>query len=204
MRQLLATLGFSNIREVGEWERVTIGAVTVVAVPFRGEDWGMTLASRTYLVTTPELTIYLNADSVSDDESYDRLADEFQIDLAFLGVSGAQEAHAMPPGYGYGGFYLPWLPAAKHNEWIQLCNGPREAADAARRLRARFAFGYAAGGISGYKLAYTDRGSHRELAELLTPVATVGDGDRDEPQPLELPLGRAVTLGAVFDRTVRQ
>src|SRR5262249_1760330 len=146
MRGVLSLLGFRNVIEVSEWQRLSFGEVTVIATPFRGEDWGLTLSCRTYLVHSPELTVYATADSTSTPGAYDRLASEFRIDLALLGVTGAAEAHAMPPGFGYGDFYGRWIPAERHNEWVELCNGPVESAAAARRLRARHAFGYAAGG----------------------------------------------------------
>lgn len=189
MRRLLEVLGFTRICELDEWQRLSIGGVTVVAVPFLGEDWGMTLSCRTYVLSSQNLTVFLNADSVSDESAYDRIAAEFDIDIAFLGVSGAAEAYAMPPPYGYGGFYFPWLPEERHNEWIVLCNGPEEAAAAAQQLRARYAFGYAAGGVTSYLLAYSDRGTHEEMASFLREQQT-SEGRKTEP--IEMPLGVAV------------
>jgi L-ascorbate metabolism protein UlaG (beta-lactamase superfamily) len=188
-RAILALLGFERVIEVDEWERVAFGDVTVVATPFRGEDWDLELPCRTYLVGSRELTIYANADSTSTPEAYEKISAEFEIDVAFLGVTGAAESYAMPPGFGYGDFYTPWIPPAKHNQWIQLCNGPRESAAAAAALRARWAFGYAAGGASFYPLAYTDRGTHAELAAAL---AAQGAATR----PLDLRLGIPWYMGA--------
>lgn len=164
MRRVLSMFGFENVVEVDEWQRLAFGDVTVLAAPFRGEDWGLTLDGRSYVVSSPELSIYLNADSTSTPEAYDRIAAEFVIDLAFLGVTGSQESYLMPPGFGYGDFYAKWIPRERHNEWIQMTNGPRESAEVARRLRARHAFGYAAGGFADYRLMYCDRGTHAELA----------------------------------------
>lgn len=188
LRRVLTLLGFSDIRELAEWERVSFGEVTVVAAPFRGEDWGLPLPARTYLVSSPELTVYASADSTSSEEVYDRLADEFAIDLAFMGVSGAAETYVAPPGFGYGEFYAPWIPRERRNEWVQLCNGPAEAAQAAARLKARRVFGYAAGGASYYALGYADRGSHEDLARLLN-----GSG----PEAFALQVGRPVETGAL-------
>jgi hypothetical protein len=182
MRAMLALLGFERIVEVDEWQRLPFGAVTVTATPFRGEDWDLVLPCRTYLIHGPELVIYLNADSTSTPEAYERIAAEHRVDLAFLGVTGAAEAYAMPPGLGYGEFYWPWIPESKRNQWTQLCNGPRESAQAARLLGARHAFGYAAGGASFYTLAYTDRGTHTELAACLTEEGV-------PTRPLDLTLG---------------
>jgi L-ascorbate metabolism protein UlaG (beta-lactamase superfamily) len=167
VRRVLALLGFTEVIEVDEWARVELGALTVVAAPFRGEDWGLPLPNRTYLVSGGGLTAYFAADAVTDPEVCDRLARDWSIDVAFVGVTGAAEAHAMPPGFGYGNFYVRWIPPEKHDEWIQLCNGPREAAELAIRIGARHAFGYAAGGVAFYPLAYSDRGSHAEMARHL-------------------------------------
>jgi len=188
MRRVLSMFEFENVVEVDEWQRLELGDVTVVAAPFRGEDWGLTLDGRSYVVSSPELTIYLNADSISTTEAYDRIAAEFAIDLAFLGVTGSEESHVMPPGFGYGDFYAKWIPRERHNEWIQMTNGPRESAEAARRLRARYAFGYAAGGFAEYRLMYCDRGTHAELAALL------GDGPT---RPLDLRLAVPTVVRAV-------
>jgi len=176
LRRVLELLGFERVIEADRWARLPFGDVTVIAAPYVGEDWGLgDLPCRTYAITSPDLTIFANADSLTDEATADRLAAELAIDLAFLGIGGAAESHAMPPGYGYGDFYLPWIPAERHDEWILHCNGPREAAALALRLGARAAFGYAAGGVPFYTLAYTDRGTHAELAALLAggPVEAV-------------------------------
>jgi hypothetical protein len=73
---------------------------------------------------------------------------------------------------------------------VQLCNGPEESAEVARRLKARFAFGYAAGGAPFAAQAYTDRGTHAELAAILAH-------DASGPRPLALPLAEAVSMSAV-------
>lgn len=180
MRKVLELLGFEKVIEVDEWERLQFGDVTVVVTPFRGEDWGLSLPCRTYLIHSDELTIYCNADSTSTPEAYDRLAEEFAVDVAFVGVTGNEESHVMPPGYGYGDFYARWIPRERHNEWVHHCNGPRESAEVARRLRAKYAFGYAAGGATYFPVAYSDRGSHAELARWLEGGPT---------RPLDLKVG---------------
>jgi L-ascorbate metabolism protein UlaG (beta-lactamase superfamily) len=187
MRQYLRVLGFERIIELDEWQRLTLGDVTIVATPFRGEDWGLVLPCRTYLIHGSDVTIYLNADSTSTPEAYERIAQEYRVDIAFVGVTGAAEAHAMPPGFGYGHFYATWIDPAKHNEWVALCNGPAESAEVARRLGARYAFGYAAGGAPFYTPAYSDRGSHAELARHL-------DAMSDGPEAIALEVGVPVNF----------
>jgi L-ascorbate metabolism protein UlaG (beta-lactamase superfamily) len=178
MARLLAILGFTNVIEVDEWQELRFGDVRVIAAPFRGEDWGLELPTRTYVVASPALTVYANADSLTDPAALYRIAQEHAIDLALVGVTGAAESHAMPPGFGYGDFYAPWIPRERHDEWVLLCNGPRAAAEAAERLHARHAFGYAAGGAPFCNLAYSDRGTHAEMAAHLK-----------DTRPLELLVG---------------
>jgi L-ascorbate metabolism protein UlaG (beta-lactamase superfamily) len=185
MKRMLAVLGFTAVTEVDAWQAIAIGEVTAVAAPFRGEDWGLPLPCRTWVVSAPELTIYANADALGDDATLDRIAREHAIDVAFVGVTGAAESHAAPPGFGYGHFYAPWIPEAEHDRWVELCNGPRAAAAAAVRVGARFAFGYAAGGAPFTTIAYSDRGTHAEMA------AHLGAGPT-RPLPFEVgvPVGR--------------
>lgn len=185
MKRLLALLGFTDIREVAEWEQLQFGDATVIAAPFRGEDWGLDLPTRTYLISSPELTIYANADSTSAPDVYMRLAKDFRIDLAFLGVTGASETYLTPPGFGYGEFYAPWIPPERHNEWVQLCNGPEESAAAALLLGATHAFGYAAGGASCFDVSYSDRGTHEEFAAILNQL-------RGRCRPMAMKLGSPV------------
>ncbi|MEW5854733.1 MAG: MBL fold metallo-hydrolase [Myxococcota bacterium] len=194
LRALVELLGFTHVHEVDAWERIRLGDVTVVAAPFHGEDWGLTLPCRTYLITSEELTVYLNADSHGMTDVYRKLAQEFRVDLALLGVGGCAESHVMPPGYGYGNFYALWIPAQKRNEWIQLCGGPSDAAEAAELLGARHAFGYAAGGASFIQVAYTDRGTHDELATILKERGA-------RCQPLRLPLGEPVAVPHSDEKT---
>jgi hypothetical protein len=117
---------------------------------------------------------------------YQRIAREFTVDLAFLGISDSQEAHVMPPDFGYGNFYEPWIADEKKQQWVQHCAGPEDAAEAARLLGARRAFGYAAGGVSYMTMAYCDRGTHDDLAALLEA--------RGGTQPIRMPLGVPVPL----------
>ncbi len=178
-------LGFAEVHFLDEWQRTRVGDVELVAAPFTGEDWGLDLPKRTYLLTHPSLTVYLAADSAFQPEVYRRLAAEHpRIDLACLGVAGCAEPHASGRELGYGHFYREWIPPSKLNEWIALTCSPEESAEAAQLLGARQAFGYAAG-ASFMPMSYSDRGSHAELAELL---------QRTQITPLALPLGTPVRV----------
>jgi L-ascorbate metabolism protein UlaG (beta-lactamase superfamily) len=184
---ILALLGFERVTALADWERADLGGVTVTAAPFRGEDWGLELVSCTWLVAAREGTAFFGADSAFMPDVYDRIAAEHTVDLAFLGMSDTEEAHVMPPDFGYGNFYEPWIPEEKRNQWLRLCSSPDEAAQAAMRLRARRAFGYAAGGVSYMPMAYSDRGTHAQMAARLGARGAA-------TRPIALPLGRPVPL----------
>jgi hypothetical protein len=180
---VLALLGFSNVRTMTWWETDPLGALQVTCTPFHGEDWGLTLPSCTWLLSGGGHTVYLSADSVFHEETCRRIAASHTVDLAFLGVTGNAETHLMPPGFGYGDFYALWIPPGKRNQWVELCAGPAESARAAVLLKARHAFGYAAGGAAFMPVAYSDRGTHAELADHLAKGGHAG-------VPVDLPLAR--------------
>lgn len=189
MRGILHVLGFRNVRELEIWETVQVGDLTVTACPFEGEDWGLELAQATYLVEGPEASAFLSADSLRMPETYEWLAARpHRVDLALLGVSGSAESHAMPAAFGYGNFYQDFISPARHQEWVQHCAGPKEAAENAALFNPRAAFGYAAGGASFIKTAYSDRGDHESFARELERVAP-------EVKAVSLPLGSPVPWG---------
>jgi L-ascorbate metabolism protein UlaG (beta-lactamase superfamily) len=177
-------LGFIHIQLLDEWQAARVAEVTITAAPFVGEDWGLALPKRTYLLSHPSLTVFLAADSAFMPEVYSHLAQMGTIDLACLGVAGCAEPHASGRDFGYGHFYLEWIPPERRNEWLSLTCTPEESARAAALLSARRAFGYAAG-ASFLPMSYSDRGSHAELAALLAGTAV---------EPIALPLGTPVYL----------
>ncbi len=177
-------LGFTNVHFCAEWETVKLGEVDIVAAPFAGEDWGLELPKRTYLVQHPSLTVYLTADAAFMPEVYRQVAARApRLDLACLGVGGCAEPYASGAQYGYGDFYREWVPPEKTNEWIQHTASPEESAVAARLLGARRAFGYAVG-ASYMPMSYSDRGTHADLAAALAG---------SEVEAIALPLGRPVS-----------
>ena len=190
---MLRILGFSDVRPCAWWDRQQVGAATVVCTPFRGEDWGLTLPSCTWLLHHPQHTIYLSADSTLMEDVCTRIASEFSVDLALLGVCDNAETHLMPPGFGYGDFYSMWIPPPLRNQWVQLCAGPMDSARAAVLLKARHAFGYAAGGVDFMPVAFSDRGTHRELAQHLA-------GWGHPEVPVDLALGQPWHLPSTRER----
>jgi len=188
IRGMLRLLGFERVTEVDPWAGVAIGDVTVTAVPFRGEDWGLDLPQATWHVESAELAIYCSADSAPMDDVYRQLGDRRRIDLAFMGVGGCAESYGGPADLGYGNFYRDWVPVVQHNEWVQHCAGPADAVHALEIFKPRFAFGYAAGGASWIPVAYSDTGDHEQMADRLDAARN----QAFDTLPVSLPLGRPV------------
>ena len=176
---ILRTLGFESVRPLRVWDRVSIGPWVVHALPFAGEDWGLEQAQLTYLIEGPDHTVFLASDSLGPEETYRYLA-QYDVDLAFMGVSGAAEPLVGPQGLGYGNFYASWIPEARRNEFVQHTAGPAESAYFTSLFEPRFAFGYAAGGVPWIRTEYADSGSHQAFAQHLEGSAT---------QAVALPVG---------------
>lgn len=186
MRGILSVLGFRNVRELEIWEAFSVGEISVTACPFEGEDWGLELAQLTYLLDSPELSVFLSADSFRMPETYEWLAARPRpVDLALLGISGSAESYATSAEFGYGNFYRDFVSPARHQEWVQHCAGPVEAAENAAIFRPRAAFGYACGGASFIETAHSDRGDYESFAREL---------ERQSPEvhAVRLPLGSPV------------
>ena len=182
---LLALLGFTDVTRVQPWQTITLRDTQLTATPFTGENWGLALAQTTYVVAGPRGAIYLAADSRLDATALERIAAEHVIDFAFLGVTGSAEPLAASARYGYGHFYKAFLDRAQRNAWTIHTAGPEESARAAALLKAKRVFGYAAGGGTFTKLAFSDRGTHAQLATRLAGIA------------VDLPLGVSVRLNGL-------
>lgn len=192
IRGLLRLLGFEKITEVDPWASVTFGDVTATALPFDGEDWGLDLPQATWHVQSPSFSIFCAADSGPMPDVYQRLAELGRVDLAFMGVVGCAESYATPADYGYGNFYRDWVPVVRHNEWVQHCAGPRDAAASLALFEPRFAFGYAAGGASWIGVAYSDTGDHEQLSGYIRNQAF-------DTRSVSLPLGTPVRADALAE-----
>lgn len=191
MLRMLGVLGFTRVYEVSIGDVVRVGQAQVRVWPFRGENWDLDLSQATYQVTSDAMSVFLSADAHRMDDVYDGLgAQDRQIDLAFMGVSGCAEAFVMPPDLGYGNFYADWVPRGRRNEWVAHCAGPEDAAHSVARFRPRFAFGYAAGGAPFIRTEYSDRGDHDTFARCLEGTDT---------RAVALPLGRPVSVGTLAD-----
>lgn len=188
LKGVLRVLGYRRIIEMSVGSGHRVGDLLVTAWPFEGENWGLDLAQVTYLVESEALSVYLSADALRMDETMTAIASRARpVDVAFMGVSGNAEPHVTAPELGYGNFYAEWIPPARHREWVQHCAGPADAVQSVRRLRPRFAFGYAAGGASYIRTAYSDHGDHATFARLL-------EGADGPTRPVNLPIGRPVAV----------
>ncbi|MBI2377499.1 MAG: MBL fold metallo-hydrolase [Deltaproteobacteria bacterium] len=185
---LLALLGFEQVIELDRFDTLELGDLKITACPFVGEDWGLPLPQATFLLEAPGFRVFASSDANEMDDAYERIGSLGTVDLALMGVSGNAEAAASPPELGYGNFYRDHIPTVRHQEWMEHCAGPAEAARSLEILKPRFAFGYAAGGTSYIDTMVGDRGSHAELAQLLAGSAV---------RPVDLPLGVPVTREAL-------
>ena len=169
IRGLLNRMGFKNIIEMSAWSNLSIGPVTITACPFEGENWGLKLPQLTYLMYSESLAIYCSADSYVMPETFQRLQETRpKIDIAFMGVTGCSEPYAVDARFGYGNFYRDWIPEIQHHEWIQHCMGPTEVCEMLALFEPSYVFGYAAGGADFIEISFSDRGTHEELAALIT------------------------------------
>jgi len=94
LKTYLEAFGFEDVREVSDWESVTIGDVGVTFIPFFGEPFG--LDSRfdafTYLIRTNGRTIYGSLDACHDEAGdmnaiMRRLGETESIDVFLFGSS---------------------------------------------------------------------------------------------------------------------
>lgn len=187
---ILRVLGFDNVNELEPWSSLMLGDVKITGCPFVGESWDLDLATLTYFAEAEGASIFLSADSAEMPNVYDEL--KGKVDVAFMGVSGCAEAMVMPRDLGYGNFYADWVPPARRNEFVRHCAGPKEAAASVARLEPRYAFGYAAGGASYVRTAYSDMGDHDELARLL-------EAQSGPTKPVALEIGERVLVSELGD-----
>jgi L-ascorbate metabolism protein UlaG (beta-lactamase superfamily) len=94
LRTYLHAFGFTNVVEVGDWDKASIGDLEVIFAPFFGEPFG--LDSRfdafTYLVSANGKTIYGSLDACHDEAGdmngvVERLGKEHAIDVFLFGSS---------------------------------------------------------------------------------------------------------------------
>jgi hypothetical protein len=106
MKTYLEAFGFEDIREVVDWETVTIGDVEVTFVPFFGEPFG--LSSRfdafTYLLRTKGTSIYGSLDACHDeagnmDPVMRRLAANANVDVFLFGSSAQRHEPLYRAGF---------------------------------------------------------------------------------------------------------
>jgi L-ascorbate metabolism protein UlaG (beta-lactamase superfamily) len=142
----LRRLGFTDIREVGPWEPVTIGDVEVVPTPFHGEqdEPGAEIDHLTYVVRTGGLTVYGGADCYRDtfgdmEPILEEVARRYRPDIAFLPISKAVLAYR----YGGNNNFCRYLDRRLLDRSFQYTAGPEDTARLAQVLDPRLIVPYA-------------------------------------------------------------
>ena len=181
MAPMLRLLGFTDIREVETWDRLTIGDIEAIFVPFHGEqdEPGAEIDHYTYVLKTAGLSLYGGVDAFRDSYgemtgSLERVRDEHHPTLAFLPVS--QMIYTVEGG-GVNGFcrYVDTTMLAKS---FQYTAGPKEAVQWARTLAVDTVVPYAT-------FTFSPRATPGEVADLLTAMRAEGLGDRLLPLPTQ-------------------
>ena len=94
MAPMLRLLGFTDIREADPWDRLQIGDVEMILVPFHGEqdEPGAEIDHYTYVFKTAGLSVYGGVDAFRDTfgempAALSRVREEHRPTVAFLPIS---------------------------------------------------------------------------------------------------------------------
>jgi L-ascorbate metabolism protein UlaG (beta-lactamase superfamily) len=182
MVPMLRRFGFTNIREVGLWEPVTVGDIEIVAAPFYGEpdEPGAEIDHYTYVMRTPGLTVYGGVDSYRDKWGdmrpvLEQVEREYHPDVVFLPVSRVVY-HFRDGSLNQFCRYVDedLVPAS-----FQYTAGPEEAAQWSQALSAGLIVPYATFGFT----RWADRA---QVMQFGAAMKDIGAGDRFFPlRPLD-------------------
>jgi L-ascorbate metabolism protein UlaG (beta-lactamase superfamily) len=143
---VLALLGFTDVREVDPGDRVHIGDIEIVALPFYGEqdEPGEEIDHFTYLARTTGLTVFGGVDCFRDTfgdtkDQCDAVRDRYHPDVAFLPVS-RMVYHVK---WGGPSAFRRHVDTGCFEDSFQYTAGPEDAAEWAARLQARRVVPYA-------------------------------------------------------------
>jgi L-ascorbate metabolism protein UlaG (beta-lactamase superfamily) len=181
MAPMLALLGFTDVREVEPWDRLTIGDIEAIFVPFHGEqdEPGAVIDHYTYVFKTAGLSLYGGVDAFRDTygemtDSLARVREEHGPGLAFLPIS--QMIYTVQGG-GVNGF-CRYVDTAMLGKSFQYTAGPKEAAQWARTLDVHTVVPYAT-------FTFSPRATPGEVADLLDALKAEGLSDRLLPLPTQ-------------------
>jgi L-ascorbate metabolism protein UlaG (beta-lactamase superfamily) len=181
MAPMLRMLGFTDIREVDPWDRLVIGDIEAVFVPFHGEqdEPGAEIDHYTYVFKTAGVTVYGGVDAFRDTygemtDALTRVRDEHHPTLAFLPIS--QMVYSVKGG-GVNGF-CRYVDTAMLGKSFQYTAGPAEAVQWARTLDVDTVVPYAT-------FTFHPRATPGEVADLLAALRAEGLSDRLLPLPTQ-------------------
>jgi L-ascorbate metabolism protein UlaG (beta-lactamase superfamily) len=181
MAPMLRLLGFSDIREVEPWERLMLGDIEAIFVPFHGEqdEPGAEIDHYTYVLKTAGLSLYGGVDAFRDTygemtESLSRVRAEHAPTLAFLPIS--QMIYSVQGG-GVNGF-CRYVDTTMLGKSFQYTAGPKEAAQWVKTLDVQTVVPYAT-------FTFSPRATPGEVADLLRALRTEGLSDRLLPLPTQ-------------------
>ena len=181
MAPVLRLLGFSDIREADPWDRLQLGDVEMILVPFHGEqdEPGAEIDHYTYVFKTTGVSVYGGVDAFRDTfgempAALARVREEHRPTVAFLPISRME--YSVADG-GVNGF-CRYVDTNILTKSFQYTAGPKEAVQWIRELDVQTVVPYAT-------FTFNPRATPGEVAELLTELRSVGLGDRLLPLPTQ-------------------
>ena len=139
---ILARLGFERTLALRTWESFAAGDLKITRTPCH-KAWMLT-EQATWLLESPDLTVFCGCDMLEDEPFMKRLGAEYRVDVAFLPISGfTRRINQLP--------VKELLPAATHDRMFRDVMGVSEAVQATHWIKPRFAVGYANGGAYWYE-----------------------------------------------------
>lgn len=176
---MLRMLGFTDIREVDPWDRMRLGDVDMLLVPFHGEqdEPGAEIDHYTYLFKGDGLSVYGGVDAFRDTygemrEALARVRAEASPTVAFLPIS------KMEYSYRHGGVngFCRYVDTTMLEQSFQYTSGPTEAADWVQELGVGTVVPYAT-------FTFSPRATPASTIEFGAVLDRMGLGDRLLPLP---------------------
>lgn len=138
----LTRLGFETVICLETWECFNFQTTKITRTPCH-KAWTVT-EQATWLLETEEMSVFCGCDMLEDEPLMSQLGEQYDIDIAFLPISGFTARLASLP-------VKEILPAETHDQIMRDAMGVKEAVQATRWLKPKFAVGYANGGAYWYR-----------------------------------------------------
>ncbi len=142
LERRLTRLGFETVICLETWEHFNFQNTKITRTPCH-KAWTVT-EQATWLIENEEISIFCGCDMLEDEMMMKQLGERYDIDIAFLPISGFTERLGRLP-------VKEILPAETHDQIMRDAMGVKEAVQATRWLKPRFAVGYANGGAYWYR-----------------------------------------------------